>query len=251
MSGDLPSMLELPSRWMNQTGTLGFSPALSQPVTNSVFVTNPVSYHSRKPSANREVIAYPGGFLMHTGLANPGWKSIRKKYSVHWTQYRLPVWIHIVSQDPADLEQLVRECEETEGITAIELGLPPGCPQDLMLLLIQQAYGEIPLILYLSTGEDLNLLRYLPSGISAVTLGSPRGRMRSEEGKVISGRLHGPGLFPLMLEALHSLDWMKIPIILAGICNAEDGKIALQNGAAAVQMDRLCWMRELSYSSTS
>jgi dihydroorotate dehydrogenase len=233
---------------MNQAGTLGFSPRLSQPVPGSIFITNPVSYRLRTPSTDREVIAFPGGFLLHTGLANPGWKVIRKKYSAHWAQYRLPVWIHLISQDPAELEGIVRECEETEGIAAIEICLPPGCPCDLMLQMIQCAVGEIPLVVNISAGEDLCLLNYLPQEVNAVTLGPPRGRMKSEEGKVISGRLHGPAIFPMMLEQLSSLRGLNISIILGGICNRMDGETALEAGAAAVQMDRLCWMGELPAS---
>ena len=251
MTSELQSLLELPSRWMNQAGTLGYSPTHSQPVSGSIFVTNLISFRPRTPSADRDVIAYPGGFLLHSGLANSGWKAVRKKYTSHWAQYRLPVWIHLICQDTAELERIVRECEETEGIAAIELGLPPGCPQDFMLQLIHHAQGEIPLIVHLSAGENHHLLNNLPPEVSAITLGSPRGRMKSEEGKIISGRLHGPGLFPLMLEHLNSLCGLGIPVILGGICNREDGETALHTGAAAVQMDRLCWMGELPVSSTS
>jgi dihydroorotate dehydrogenase len=251
MKADMSSMLELPSCWMNQAGTLGYSPMLSEPVPGSVFVTNPVSYRPRTPTADRDVISYPGGFLLHTGLANPGWRSVRTKFANHWMQYRLPVWIHVISQDPDELEKIVRDCEETEGVAAVELGLPLGCPRDILLQMIRHANGEIPLVVHLSAGDNLSVLNYLPPEVSAVTLGTPRGRMKSAERKVISGRLHGPGLFPLMLEQLYALRGLEIPLVLGGICNKDDGETALQAGAAAVQMDRLCWMGELPGSPAS
>jgi hypothetical protein len=233
--------LELPSKWMNQAGTLGFSPR-NQPMTSdSIFVTNPISPHSRVPSVDRNMLPYPGGFLLHSGLPNAGWKSIRRMYSKHWEQSPSPVWVHVISADLQDLKGIVRDCEELDGVAAIELGLPPACPRDWMLQLAQAARGEIPLVMHISLGEDFGLLRSLPENVSAVTIGSPRGSMRASNGKLIHGRLHGPGLFPQMLDALLALQPLDRPIILGGICNMADGNTALKCGAAAVQFDYLCW----------
>lgn len=237
--------LELPSRWMNQAGTRGNSPGSSQNPTGSIFVSNPVSFRARVPSADRTMLPFPGGFLLHTGLPTPGWKSIRHWYAGHWGQSGSPVWVHLISQDLDELEGMVRDCEEMEGIAAIELGLPPESPRDWILQLIQSARGELPLVVHTSLGEDMSSLRNLPDEVAAVTLGSPRGSLQAESGKIIHGRLHGPGLFPLMLEGLHKLRGLEIPIILGGICNFEDGKTALKCGAAAVQMDHFCWSGNL------
>jgi hypothetical protein len=38
---------------------------------------------------------------------------------------------------------------------------------------------------------------------------------------------------------------LDVPVILGGICNLRDAKTALQSGAAAIQLDRLCWSGEL------
>jgi dihydroorotate dehydrogenase len=241
-------LLDLPSHWMNQAGTLGYSPGLSNNPTGSVFVTNPISSHPRVPSAERTMLPFPGGFLLHTGLPNPGWKSIRRRFASHWVKSTSPVWVHLISQDLDELEGMVRDCEEIEGIAAIELGLPPDCPHDWMLQLIQSARGELPLVLHISLGEDMSLLRKLPENVAAVTLGSPRGALPAGSGKIIHGRLHGPGLFPQILEGLQKLRGLQVPLILGGICNAEDGKTALKCGAAAVQIDYFCWNGDLPVS---
>jgi len=235
-------VLDLPSRWMNQAGTAGFSPGNQLLPNGSIFVTNPVSLQVRMPSADRNLLPFPGGFLLHTGLPNAGWKAIRRKYQSHWHQSDSPIWIHVISQDLAGLEGIVRDCEEIDGIAAIELGLPPACPRDWMMQLIQSARGEIPLVLHISLGEDLSVLSSLPEAVSAVTLGTPRGIVpEGENGRLIHGRLHGPGLFPQMLNALQDARTWQIPVILGGICNQKDGETALNNGAAAVQIDHLCW----------
>lgn len=234
--------LDLSFRWMNQTGTLGFSPTATGTPKNAIFITNPISPRARVPSADRNLTSFPGGFLLHTGLPNAGWNAIRRMYAEHWAQSAVPVWVHLFSQDPGELEVMVRGCEELEGIAAIELGLPPACPRDWMLQQVRAARGELPLVVHIPLGEDPLLFRNLPEEVSAVTLGAPRGSLPAGRGrKVIHGRLHGPGLFPLLLEGLINLKQGEIPIILSGICNREDAKIALQCGAAAIQIDHLCW----------
>lgn len=232
-------VLELPSRWMNQAGTSGFSP--TSYTAGSVFVTNPISLRARVPSTDRACLPHPGGFLLHTGLPNKGWRAVRRKYAAHWAQSANPVWLHMISTEPDDLNAMVRESEELEGIAGIEVGLPPGCSRDLMRQLILAASGELPLMVYFSLGEEHSLLNDLPDAVAAVTLGAPRGALPVTGGRIIHGRLHGPGLFPQMLEGLINLKTLGIPLILAGICNLQDAKTALNCGAAAVQIDHFCW----------
>jgi hypothetical protein len=226
---------------MNQAGTLGLSPRAHLLPAGSVFVTNPISARSRGPSEDRAMLTFPGGFLLHTGLPNAGWKSIRRMYASHWEQADSPVWVHLISQDLDELQGMVRDCEEMEGVSAIELGLPPACSVDWMRQLLQAARGEKPLVAHISLGEDARLFKALPGFVSAVTLGSPRGTMTTSTGKLVHGRLHGPGLFPQMLDSLLSLRGLDIPIILGGVCTMEDANAALKHGAAAVQIDMLCW----------
>ncbi len=243
--------LDLSHHWMNQAGTLGYSPMASDVQNTTVFVTNPVSPRARVPSTDRNLIPFPGGFLLHTGLPNAGWNSIRRKYAEHWAQSTIPIWVHVFSQDPDELKRLVRDCEELEGVAAIELGLPPACPRDWMQQLVHAARGELPLVVNIPLGEDHSLFRNMPDDVSAITLGAPRGSLPANEGhKVIHGRLHGPGLFPLLLEGLINLKQVDIPVILGGICNRQDAKTALRCGAAAVQMDRLCWSGEIPETPT-
>ncbi len=233
--------IELTSRWMNQAGTQGFSPSQAQIPAGTIFVTNPVSARVRVPSGDRTLVPFPGGFLLHTGLPNSGWNAIRRRYAAHWAQSASPVWVHMISSDPGELDRMVRDCEELEGIAAIELGLPPGCSRDWMLQLVAAAGGELPLVIHISHGEDLEMLRNLPDEVAAVTLGTPRGSLPVSGGWIVHGRLHGPGLFPQMLEGLINLKGLEIPIILGGICNLRDAKAALKCGAAAVQLDHFCW----------
>lgn len=235
------SLLDLPSRWMNQAGTLGFSPIQSYLASNSIFINNPISARARIPSTERSLIPFPGGFLLHTGLPNSGWAAIRRRYGSHWARSPVPVWVHLIGQDLEELSRVARDCEETEGIAAIELGLLPACTLEWMRQLIHAVRGELPLVLHISSGEAVSLIMNLPDEVAAVTLGSPRGTLASTGGKLIQGRLHGPGLFPQLLDGLNRLRGFDRPLILSGICNLRDATTALNCGAAAVQMDHFCW----------
>ncbi|HNQ95866.1 MAG TPA: hypothetical protein PKH47_14440, partial [Anaerolineales bacterium] len=62
---------------INAAGSLGFAPDLRVlqelgGLEFGAFVTNPISLRPRVPTAQPAVLEYPGGFLLHTGLPNPG-----------------------------------------------------------------------------------------------------------------------------------------------------------------------------------
>jgi dihydroorotate dehydrogenase len=68
--------LELRKPLMNAAGMLGFAPDMRAAVPwdeLGAFVTNPISLRPRTATQAPAVIEYPG-FLLHTGLPNPGLK---------------------------------------------------------------------------------------------------------------------------------------------------------------------------------
>src|SRR5512141_2867236 len=90
-------VLRLP--WMNAAGTLGFAPNPRGPVDLSrlgAFITNPVSLRSRSPAENRGLLAFPGGFLLHTGWPNPGLNAALRRWASRWAEASLPVVLHLL-----------------------------------------------------------------------------------------------------------------------------------------------------------
>jgi dihydroorotate dehydrogenase len=78
---------------MNAAGTLGFAPDPRAGISLAsfgAFVTNPLSMRSRQPTAKPSVIEHAGGFLLHTGLPNPGFNAGLKKFSAKWSRSDLP-----------------------------------------------------------------------------------------------------------------------------------------------------------------
>jgi dihydroorotate dehydrogenase len=239
------SELGLTLPWMNAAGFMGYLPQQieDEPFHLGAFVTNPVSLLPRSPAHHRNILAYPGGFLLHNGHPNPGLKSVLKIYAHKWQKLPMPVWIHLLVTTPFECEQMVREVEGLENVTAIELGLPPGLGLKKQLELVQSGIGELPIMVSLPLDEiNLTLIDHLSAmGEIGVVLSAPRG-VFSQNGRTTSGRLFGPALHPQLLAAMCRLRGLDLPIIAGcGIFSREQGEAALAVGATAVQVDGWCW----------
>lgn len=237
--------LGLSSPWMNAAGFMGYLPVhdSAEHFSPGSFVTNPISLLARSPAQNRFVTAYQGGFLMHTGHPNPGLKYVLKNYASRWRGLSLPVWAHLLISNADECQAMVRELEEVENVTVVELGLPPACGRARQLEMIDAAMGELPLVVCLPL-DEINRERVkelADRNVAGLVISAPRGTV-ARNGRLVHGRLFGPSLHPLMLEKLVHLRGMNIPILAGcGIFSKEQGESALAAGAAAVQVDGWCW----------
>lgn len=238
--------LYLASPWMNASGMLGYAPAgkplLDEPL--GAFVTNPISLGARTPAAERSVLEFPGGALLHSGLPNPGLRRVMKDYAARWAQSSLPIWVHLFGSNPDEIAQMVRRLEEAEGVMAVELGLPPDAPGAEALAFVEAALGELPLVVHVPlTGARDGWLAELPRlGVSAISLGAPRGMLPNATARPITGRLYGPSLLPLCLAAVARVRKLGLPVIAgAGIYSRQDAQAVRDAGAWAVQLDTVLW----------
>jgi hypothetical protein len=178
----------------------------------------------RLPTAQPAVIAYPGGFLLHTGLPNPGLNAGLKKYSAKWTRSDLPIIVHLMADRPEETQNMVRRLEEIENVMAVELGFAPLLADDILLLTLEMCLGEIPLVFSLPVEQILSLgPRLIQKGADAVSIAAPRGALTltpnpspEERGGFITGRLFGPSLFPQTLDTVKNAAKLGLPIIGAG-----------------------------------
>lgn len=236
----------LDSPWMNAAGMLGYAPPARWPIPDPMgaFVTNPISLGSRTPAAERSLLNYAGGALLHSGLPNPGLNRVLRKYTRHWAQSNLPVWVHLIGSNPDEIQQMVQRLEGVEGVMAIELGLPPDAQGKDALAFVEAGFGELPLVVHLPfTAAGEPWLKELPKlGAAAITLGAPRGSLPTDTGRPVSGRLYGPALFPLVLAAVQQARRWGLPVIAgAGIYRRQDAQALLDAGARAIQLDTLLW----------
>ena len=235
--------------FMNAAGTLGFAPEARAAVEWAdfgAFVSNPLSLRPRTPVHDPEVLSYPGGFLLHTGLPNAGFPAVLKKYAPRWADSKLPIIVHLMADRPEETGKMVQKLEELENIAAVELGFAPGLAGDIILIAVEMSLGELPLIVCLPWEQVLTVgPQAIQAGASAISLAAPRGTLaavKPGEEQLVSGRLYGPSLFPLALDIVLSAARLGLPIIGAGgVYSRESAGAMLAAGALAVQIDSVLW----------
>ena len=235
---------------MNAAGMLGFAPDFrglgdfgSLANDLGAFVTNPLSARPRKPTTHPVVLDYPGGFLLHTGLPNPGFGAAAKKYAHKWADSSLPIIVHLMADRPEETKRMVESLENMENIMAAELGFAPLLTDDIILTAIEMSLGELPLIVSLPMEQAVTLgPRAIEAGAAAVSLSAPRGALTGDGGGVTGGRLYGPGLFPQALETVSRLVGAGVPTIGGvGVYKPEQVEVMKEAGAMAVQLDAVLW----------
>jgi dihydroorotate dehydrogenase (NAD+) catalytic subunit len=234
---------------LNAAGSLGFAPDRRGPVDLNrlgAFVTNPVSLRSRSPAQNRCLLEYPGGFLLHSGAPNPGLSKAIRQHAGHWARSAIPVLVHLLAENPVELAGMIRRLEGVEGVSGIEVGLPPGCGPRMLFEMLAASAGELPVIARLPLERAAELGEALAAQVdypaAAISLGAPRGTLPGRGGEMVSGRLYGPGIFPQALQAVRDLTRIGLPVIGAGgVYQPEQAEAMLAAGAMAVQLDAVLW----------
>jgi dihydroorotate dehydrogenase (NAD+) catalytic subunit len=231
---------------MNAAGSLGYFPEPSGLVDYSqlgAFITNPISLQPRTPARSRTCIAYPGGFLLHSGYPNPGLRAAIRRYAQRWARSSIPVIVHLLVQLGENVSQMIPHLEELEGVMGIELGLSPEVDPTLAVELVQAAVGELPLIVRVpmeKAGEIAQSLAESP--LTAISLAPPRGALIDRQGQRVRGRLFGPGVFPLALAAVQEMTEIGVPVIAAGgVHEPWQAEAFMEAGAIGVQLDAVLW----------
>ncbi|NWG35157.1 MAG: hypothetical protein HXY42_11995 [Chloroflexi bacterium] len=229
---------------MNAAGSLGFAPDFRMRISLDrfgAFVTNPFSLRPRLPAAQPALLHFPGGFLLHTGLPNPGLSAGLRKYAAKWNKSELPVIVHLMADRPEETQIMVRMLEEIENVMAVELGFAPLLADDIILLTLEMCLGELPLIFCLPIEQVLNLgPRLIQQGADAISIASPRGALMTDH--LITGRLYGTSLFPQTLETVQNAAKLGLPLIGGrGVWTTENADAMLAAGALAVQVDAALW----------
>lgn len=233
---------------MNAAGSLGYAPDPHGPVDPGLlgaFVTNPVSLRPRNPALGARHLPYPGGFLLHTGHPNPGLKAVIRRYRKRWSRSPRPVLVHLLAQGVDEVVRMVSQLEELAGaIAGLELGFPSQVGVEEAVAMAQSGVGELPVVLRLPLERAPELASAVAATVevAAFSLGPPRGALSDPKGELVHGRLYGPALYPLALEALLAVKNTGIPVIGGvGVYQPEQVEEMLAAGASGVQLDAVLW----------
>jgi dihydroorotate dehydrogenase (NAD+) catalytic subunit len=232
--------LVLSQPFVNAAGMLGFTPdPHTMPFLNEMgaFITHPISRRPRVPAGNRCCLPFPGGFLLHTGLPNPGISRAVSRYRWAWANAPLPVIVHLLVETPEALVEMIHKIEGLENVLAIELGLSPECTPEALAEYMEAAIGELPAIPCLNPDQVPVLLSALKElAPTAVHLTLPRGTLPGPDGALVTGRLYGPAVFPQMLKAAQTLVDAGLQVIADG-----GGEAMLSVGVTAVGLAESLW----------
>jgi len=238
--------LDLEKPYVNAAGMLGFAPdPRTMPFLGRLgaFITNPISRRPRQPAGNRCCLPYPGGFLLHTGLPNPGISAVIRQQRRRWASASLPIIVHLLAEEPGSLAEMIRKLEGLENLLAVELGLPPDCTPERLADFLAAAEGELPALVCLGPEQLPVLLSTLHElNPIALHLTQPRGALPGPDGTLIAGRLYGPATHPVMLNTAREPVKSGIPMIVdGGVFYKGQAEALLALGVLAVGLGATLW----------
>ncbi|MDZ4671881.1 MAG: hypothetical protein SH821_13500 [Phototrophicales bacterium] len=239
---------------MPAAGTFGFGDVYRDLINFEklgALVTNPVSYEPRNAAHGVRVVRLDSGVLLHTGLPNLGINKVLRKYRNLWGMLPLPIIVHLIATTPDHVRKSAARLDEEEGVDALELGLNDDISLDDAADMIHAATSrsEKPVMVRLPTTDTMRLAKIaIEEGASTlVACATPRGTARDPlTGKMISGRIYGPIMKPMILRIVAQLaeKYPEIPIIgSGGIHSPQDARDFISAGAKAVQVDTLTWIQ--------
>ena len=231
---------------VNAAGMLGFAPdqrGTTHLEQLGAFITNPISRRPRQVAGARSYLPYPGGFLLHTGLPNPGISAVIRQNRRRWAAAPLPIIVHLIAETPGTLAEMVRKLEGLENVLALEIDLAPDCTPEHLEALFKAAEGELPVVISLGP-EPLPILLSVARQLNpaALHLTAPRGTLPGADGDLVSGRFYGPAILPLMLNAARESVKSGLPVIVdGGIYERAQADAFLEAGVLAVGLGAVLW----------
>jgi dihydroorotate dehydrogenase (NAD+) catalytic subunit len=245
--------LVLESPVMPAAGTAGFGDVYRDMVNFEklgAFVTNPVTYQPWQPATGTRVVPLDAGFLIHTGLPNPGLSSVLSKYRATWEAMTIPVILHLVATTPEQVRRAAERLDEEHAVAAIELGLNDDIGWETAADFVKAAVDRLekPVLVRLPLGDAYEIAQAVQDAGAGglVVAAAPRGTARDPvTGRLVSGRVYGPLVKPMALRVVGQLaSRVDIPITGAGgIHSPDDARDYIEAGARAVQVDSVTWVQ--------
>ena len=237
---------------MPAAGTLGFADEYRRLIDYAnlgALVTNPSTIEPWQPAAGTRVVPLDAGLLVHTGLPNPGLRALIRQYRRAWSKLPIPVVLHLLGTTPEQVKRAVEWLDAVDEVAALELGLGDDLNiAEATALVRAAALLEKPLLVRLPFYSCAELaLPVADAGADALVMtAAPRGTARDAQGgRLVSGRIYGPLIKPLVLRMVGRLRRelpADLPIIgSGGIHSPADARDYIEAGALAVQVDTATW----------
>ena len=246
--------LELQTPVMSAAGVFGYGEVYRDFIhldKLGAIVTHPITYDQWEPAKGARVVPLDAGVLLHTGIPNPGLNKALRRYRNLWAMLPVPVIVHFVATTIEQIRKGVARLDEEECVAAIELGLPDDIGRENAAEIVQAAVAKTdkPVLARLPLLHAYEIAPAVAeTGAGALVVSAPpRGTARDPRtGALVSGRVYGPLVKPMVIHAVALLtrDLPNIPIIGAGgVHSPQDARDYMEAGAVAVQVDSVTWIK--------
>jgi dihydroorotate dehydrogenase (NAD+) catalytic subunit len=189
-------------------------------------------------------VTFPGGFLLHSGLPNPGLRAVLKANAERWANAPLPILVHLLGDTPREIGEMVARLEGLDGVIGVEIGLAPGVERETAAEMAFAAVGELAVVVCLPPERLADLGPYLAqAGVETISLSAPRGVLpNGRSRRLVAGRLYGPALLPAAIGAVLDAHRLGFDVIASGGGYTQaDVDALLAAGAFAVELDAVLW----------
>lgn len=237
-----PYGLNLRSPIMTAAGCFGFGVEYERimPIDRiGAIVSGSISLRGRRALPAPRLIETPSGLLCVDEWRDPGLDRILREYVPAWVAWKTPVILGVA----ADHAAIATEIERVEGIAGLELTFDANEPSvAAKTVATVRSLTLLPLLVKLPIHDGLAATAriVLDAGANAVTVAAPprAAALSPQTGELLHGRLCGPAIRPLVLEAVAALrQSIDAPIVACGgVANAADARAYLVAGATAVQV---------------
>ncbi|NWG19232.1 MAG: tRNA-dihydrouridine synthase [Chloroflexi bacterium] len=236
-----PYGLALATPVMTAAGCFGFGVEYERivPVEQTgAIVTGSVSLRGRRALPPLRLIETPAGLLSVGAWLDPGVDRVLREYAPVWATWKTPVILSVASDHGAVAAAL----EGVDGIAGLELSFGDDLAGIARIIAAVRATTLLPLLvkLPLHRGLAVTARAALDAGADALTIAAPPRASAPDplSGALLHGRLSGPAVRPLVLEAIaDACAALEAPVVACGgVTTVTDARAYLAAGAAAVQV---------------
>lgn len=182
----------------------------------------------------------PGGVVMDGG-GPAAVRTILRHRGERWRWAKSPVIAHVVGASPAEQAACAEVLEEVHEVVGLEWRADSVPPDEAATGAARlRAASDKPLLVQVPLANAAAYAETLAGIADVLVVGAPPpgSAWSDEDAGWVRGDVHGPGVFPLVLHALHALREYPIPLVaFGGILAPEQAVQAILAGAAAVMLD--------------
>jgi len=238
-------------------GVVGYGEAVPPGLEMSALgavVIGPFTATPRRGSAPPRMATTNGGLVLATGGQSRGVRAAVRQFARLWPRLGVPVVAQIIDTDAVAAGRTAAALARCAGIVGLELA-PPLDDADGLEEAIRAVIdaADLPLWVKLPVDGAAQLARgAVRAGAQGLVIGrAPSARLpgaeEAKDGRAawVSGALHGPLVFAMMMKALTEVAQQElgVPLIACGgIHTAEQMAQALAAGASAIQVDSGVWV---------